>query len=70
MAGTPRKSASTGFDSGGNVTADSGQNSNPPRDSNVSGAGQSDYKRKVSGLAPDNLPLKRQPQASQSEVKS
>lgn len=64
--GTPRKAASESMTSDGNITATGSNQDKPIRDDSVAGAGQSDYKRKSTSLASDNLPLKRQPESSQS----
>lgn len=69
MAGTPRKSVDMSYDSGGNVSGTSGQNSNPPRKA-AGSAGEGTYVRKPVGLNAGNLPFKRQPAANQSEYRA
>lgn len=64
--GTPRKTASAGFTSDGNITATSSNQVTPVRDVNIAGVGEADYRRKATSLGPDNLPLKRQPESDQS----
>lgn len=69
MAGTPRKSAPKGFDTGGNVTSTSKVEApQTAQSTNPSGQDESAYPRKPANIGPTNLPFKRQPQGPQMKA--
>lgn len=65
---TPRKAATTGFDSGGNVTGAPKQMPQSAQDDNPSGQDESAYSRKAANIGPSNLPFKRQPETTQMKA--
>lgn len=65
---TPRKAATTGFDSGGNVTGAPKQMAQSAQNDNPTGQNESAYSRKPANIGPTNLPFKRQPEGSQMKA--